>query len=392
MRARNLIKSVTTKYGYPSYLLQYKTLLEQSHHYTQELLPKKIETPDQFNKFFRINELSHNVIIDTVTPVNAINDTFIDPCHDILRRGGKKWRSIFGLILANYFKLNIETNDPHTARLIYQFVNLPELIHNASLIVDDVEDKSEQRRGEPCTYIKYGEDIAINAGLTMYYAPIFKIIENLDDERKILFTDIYLEEMVAIHLGQGWDIEMDGKRGVPLTSNYIDMVMFKTGVCPRLTVKLLKILVNSKKSQTEKIFKELINLADFMSTAFQIQDDLLNIKTSSLSSGKSIVGEDISNGKQTIMVLHSLNSNSNKKGRLSEILNMQTRDQALIDEAIEIMEVNGSIKYSEDVMEDYSNKVYDVCRMLSDQDSEMYNTFAIDHLEGLMKYLIKRSV
>ena len=41
--------------------------------------------------------------------------------------------------------------------------------------VDDLEDKSLKRRGEPCTYIKYGDDVAVNTGTLMYYAPIMKL-------------------------------------------------------------------------------------------------------------------------------------------------------------------------------------------------------------------------
>jgi geranylgeranyl pyrophosphate synthase len=52
---------------------------------------------------------------------------------------------------------------------------LTEIIHNGSLMVDDIEDKSLKRRGLPCTYIKYGEDVAINTGTLMYYSPIMKL-------------------------------------------------------------------------------------------------------------------------------------------------------------------------------------------------------------------------
>ena len=52
---------------------------------------------------------------------------------------------------------------------------LTEIVHNGSLMVDDLEDRSLKRRGQPCTYLKYGEDYAINTGTLMYYAPISKL-------------------------------------------------------------------------------------------------------------------------------------------------------------------------------------------------------------------------
>ena len=52
---------------------------------------------------------------------------------------------------------------------------LVEIVHNGSLINDDLEDKSLKRRGDACTYLKYGDDIAVNAGTLMYYAPMINL-------------------------------------------------------------------------------------------------------------------------------------------------------------------------------------------------------------------------
>jgi geranylgeranyl pyrophosphate synthase len=54
---------------------------------------------------------------------------------------------------------------------------LTEIVHNGSLMIDDMEDQSLKRRGQPCTYLKYGPDYAINTGTLMYYAPIVKLDE-----------------------------------------------------------------------------------------------------------------------------------------------------------------------------------------------------------------------
>lgn len=60
---------------------------------------------------------------------------------------------------------------------------LTEIVHNGSLMVDDLEDKSLKRRGEPCTYLKYGEDYAVNAGTLMYFAPIIKLNDFIPKEK-----------------------------------------------------------------------------------------------------------------------------------------------------------------------------------------------------------------
>ena len=58
---------------------------------------------------------------------------------------------------------------------IYYTAGLTEIVHNGSLMADDIEDKSQLRRGQPCTYLKYGIDYAVNAGTLMYYIPIAKL-------------------------------------------------------------------------------------------------------------------------------------------------------------------------------------------------------------------------
>ena len=62
---------------------------------------------------------------------------------------------------------------------------MTEIVHNGSLIVDDVEDGSVMRRGGPCTYIKYGMDYSVNAGNFMYFAPLIKIKEFVKNEKII---------------------------------------------------------------------------------------------------------------------------------------------------------------------------------------------------------------
>jgi geranylgeranyl pyrophosphate synthase len=61
---------------------------------------------------------------------------------------------------------------------------LTEIVHNGSLMADDLEDQSLQRRGQPCTYLKYGVDYAVNASSFMYYAPIARIEQFIPDQSK----------------------------------------------------------------------------------------------------------------------------------------------------------------------------------------------------------------
>jgi len=79
---------------------------------------------------------------------------------------------------------------------------MTEIIHNGSLMVDDLEDKSFKRRGDLCTYLKYGEDVAVNAGNFMYFAPIIKVGDFVKDPlTQVKVHQVFQQELNNIHFG-----------------------------------------------------------------------------------------------------------------------------------------------------------------------------------------------
>lgn len=107
------------------------------------------------------------------TDINALNKGINEPIYDLLDREGKQWRPLLGMMFAE--AMGRQLDDFETNKDIYFACGLTELVHNASLIVDDIEDNSEKRRGEPCLHKKYGVDVSINAGNYLMIAPITKI-------------------------------------------------------------------------------------------------------------------------------------------------------------------------------------------------------------------------
>ena len=86
---------------------------------------------------------------------------------------------------------------------------LIELLHSASLIIDDIEDGSQQRRGKPCSYLVHGLDSSINAANLMYFLPFKKLYEGVSGmEKKIKLLKIFMEEMTISHMGQAQDIQV----------------------------------------------------------------------------------------------------------------------------------------------------------------------------------------
>lgn len=78
------------------------------------------------------------------------------------------------------------------------------MIHNASLIMDDIEDNSKIRREKPCVHLIYGLDVSANAGTFIYYLPMHFFLQRklFPQETLHKLLEIYLQEMVHIHIGK----------------------------------------------------------------------------------------------------------------------------------------------------------------------------------------------
>jgi octaprenyl-diphosphate synthase len=88
------------------------------------------------------------------------------PGWDLVNRGGKRWRPLLMLLAAEALG-----GERGAARAL-ALTPLVEFPHNASLIHDDIEDRSDQRRGRPAVHLIYGSDTAINSGAFLYFLPL----------------------------------------------------------------------------------------------------------------------------------------------------------------------------------------------------------------------------
>lgn len=269
----------------------------------------------------------------------SINKGIFEPFWDLADRGGKRWRP--ALMLMIYEALG---GDPEE---IAPLAVIPEVIHNGTLAVDDVEDESEFRRGKPCIHRIYGIDIAINMGNTMYYFPLTILDElNIRKEKRLAILEEYVQTMLKLSFGQAMDIawhrglikQVDEKQ-------YLQMALFKTGALAGFAAKLAAIMADVSEDEAELIQR----FAELIAVAFQIQDDVLNVVGDEAKYGKEI-GGDITEGKRTLMIIHALkNLPPQDSKRLENILNMKTNEKMLIGEAIELMKKAGSIEYAKEV-------------------------------------------
>jgi len=303
----------------------------------------------------------------------SIQRTVADPFWDLIDRGGKRWRPVLSMLV--YEALGGDIHE------FVEYAAIPEMIHNATLIVDDVEDMSLMRRGKPCIHKIYGEDVAINAGNTLYYLPLWPVYK-LDENKRREILESYVKHMTALSIGQAMDIAWHRGLVDEITEEqYMQMCAFKTGSVAKFAVEIACILAEADNNTR----KNLAYFGETISVAFQIQDDLLNLIGDEKLYGKEI-GGDITEGKRTLMVVYALRHLNNKeKTRLRDILNMHTSDQKLIREAIELIKKSGAIEYAKKAARDIMLDAW------AKADESLPESDAKKKLKLLSEYLIERS-
>ena len=217
-----------------------------------------------------------------------------------------------------------------------------ELVHNWSLVHDDIIDKSDLRRGLPTIHKKWNETVAILSG-DMLNILAYRMIADAGINAPIInsiMTDISVAAMELID-GELMDVEFETETKVT-EQDYFEMISKKTGALFRSSAKIGAILGSTDYT----VISALEKYGAKIGIAFQIQDDLLDITGNGDDFGKEI-GKDVKEGKKTLMVLHALNhSNEADSSRLWQIINESPASDIDVKLAIEIMERNGSLEYA----------------------------------------------
>jgi geranylgeranyl pyrophosphate synthase len=313
----------------------------------ERILKQKARLVDRHIEKYVPKEFKDDSLAFRISPpknkldLKALNMTLAKPFWDFMDRGGKRWRPALFILVCDALGGDSER--------FLDFAAIPEIIHNGTLIADDVEDSSKLRRGKPCTYTLFGLDVAINLSNIMYFLPMLALIENrknLTSKRAKRVYEIYVQEMVNISFGQAVDIAWHkGLSPADEVSEeqYLQMCSYKTGTLARMAAKIASVLAAADEETTEKMGK----LAESVGVAFQIQDDILDLVGEEFAKGKGGLGMDITEGKLTLIAIHALQkATSADKKELVRILNMHTDDEALRKKAIRIFEKYGSIEYA----------------------------------------------
>ena len=296
------------------------------------------------------------------------------PGRDLILRGGKRWRPLLMTLVCESFG---------GGDAALPLTPLVEFSHNATLIHDDIEDNSDERRGKPAVHIVHGVDIAINGGSFLYFlstACIDSWAASLPQENRAA-AQAYMYSLWAayirrIHLGQATDIYWHKNfEAVPTPEEYFSMCALKTGCFARFAVEAgMAIGCGKEKSsgalrgcpplrggaedaafaaaeargETSPSLSLLGEAAEKLGIGFQILDDVKNL-TAGIPGKKR--GDDIVEGKKSLPVLLFLNRNPGKREAVHRCFNAARAGGVGVpetEELIQILSAEGVIAEAED--------------------------------------------
>jgi geranylgeranyl diphosphate synthase, type II len=306
--------------------------------------------------------------------------------YDLVRsqveREGKGIRPALCLATCRAFSGEGERARPSAAAL--------ELLHNAFLVHDDIEDASDYRRGQPTLHRQYGLPLAVNVGDAMNALSARLLKQNLDllgpslsarifDE----FDHLSLETIEGQALELGWIRDNDCSTS---EQDYLLMVLKKTSWYSFIHPARVGALIARPEHATLDDFNA---FGYYLGTAFQIQDDVLNLVGDRRKYGKEI-GGDLLEGKRTLILAHLFKQvTPGERERLRAFLG-KPRGQRLEREVAwiyELLHAYGSIQYARKAARDFA----DAARREFDKAYAGASAGPdLDFLRSLVDYMLSR--
>lgn len=279
--------------------------------------------------------------------------------------GGKRLRPSMLLIAA-------EATGGDPVALVSAAVSI-ELIHNFTLIHDDIMDNANIRRGRPSVHKIWGDSGAILAGDTLY-SKAFQILGNTASEPGLILRsmNILSETCTDICEGQWLDLEFENRSRVS-EDEYMEMIEKKTGVLYGASACIGATLSGA----SAKEVKGLDEFGKLTGMGFQIHDDVLDLTAPEKVLGKRR-GGDLVEGKKTLIMIHALENSVEV-----DVFGKKDASPQEIEKALNVLEKAGSIDYARTRAADLVNRGKQALGALSDSPAKML-------LLDLADYMIRR--
>lgn len=269
--------------------------------------------------------------------------------------GGKRLRPLLATMVCEAFGGNPDKAIPFGVAL--------EMVHNFTLVHDDVMDEDDTRRGLKTVHCQYGVPMAILAGDAMF-ARAFEIVleSDLPDSSVVRLVEILARAVRLLADGQQMDIDFEA-RDVVSPGEYLEMIERKTAVLYSAAAQGGAIAGGASEPQQEALFEygRLIGLG------FQIWDDVLDLRSDQKTFGKPVLN-DIRNGKKTLIVVHALDTiKGSQRDELMSVLGKKNASNKELVKARDLLEGVGSIDYASRVASEFVAKAKEEIAVVKDE-------------------------
>ncbi|XP_060781478.1 geranylgeranyl pyrophosphate synthase-like isoform X1 [Neoarius graeffei] len=247
-------------------------------------------------------------------------------------------------------------------------IEVTEMLHNASLLIDDIEDSSKLRRGFPVAHNIYGVPSVINSANYVYFLGLEKVLTLEHPEAVHVFT----RQLLELHRGQGLDIHWRDTYSCPNEAEYCSMVLRKTGGLFGLAVGLMQLFSEWR--------CDLKPLLDTLGLLFQIRDDYANLCSPQYGANKSFC-EDLTEGKFSFPIIHAIHTQLHST-QVQNILRQRTEDEAVKRYCVDYLEKVGSFAYTRQKLHELEKEAY---RLIAELGGNPELEGFVEHLSHIYK-------
>ncbi len=299
------------------------------------------------------------------------HDKLIRAMRHYPEAGGKRMRPVMAMLTAEAVGGRGREALPFGCAL--------EIIHNFTLVHDDVIDQDPVRRGRPAVHIAFDMPTAIIAGDALF-ARAYEVLADTDVDGEAIRRLLRTVSDTVFLVAEGQQMDVDNEERAEVSrQEYLEMVEKKTAVLFACAAEGGAIIGRG----TERQIASMKEYARLLGIGFQIWDDVLGIKGDVSKIGKP-VGSDIRNGKRTLIVvdaLERLEKDPRKKVLNGALGNPEASDEA-VNAAIKLLEDIGSIEHARQFALDYAKRAKDLLSCLRDSTEKEMLREMVDYAVG----------
>ncbi|AMA65168.1 Octaprenyl-diphosphate synthase [Candidatus Arsenophonus lipoptenae] len=266
----------------------------------------------------------------------------------IISSGGKKIRPMIAILIGKALRYKGE-NHINIAALV-------EFIHTATLLHDDVIDKSLLRRGKRTANAIFGNAASVLVG-DFIYTKSFQMMTELNS-----LPILKLMSDATNIIAEGEILQLINCNNPNITENtYMQIIYSKTARLFEATTHASAIVSGANDTQQQA----LRNYGRYLGTAFQLIDDLMDYDSNSSTFGKNI-GDDLNEGKLTLPLLHAMENGTKEESKLIRNLIKKGNGRNLLDIILITMKRCGSLEYTKKRAKEEADKAIKALDILSD--------------------------